>query len=661
MRQNSFRMKILFRGRLWVLLIAALIAFQFASCEKKVQREGQRISASEAERLDLAAAEKAVARAEFEQAMALYDRFLADFPHSTNAALAHQKKGEILYWQKDYAAAEKEFQFVVTSYPQKPERQDAAWGLGLCYYQQERWNDAVAALNPIYELAADPDRRDQVGLLLAECELRQHDFLHAAEWYARLALDTSNTEHQARAKKLAVRIVEEKLDSDELEALVQTFPQSFPADYALLSLALIAEQQARMEKAHAYIERLLREHGQSEVKGQALALREKLKQLLIVEPRRLGLILPLSGKGHRFGERALKGALLAAKVFGTTPVEGSVELRVKDLSSDPLAAAKAVEGLVRDDHVIAIIGPILSQTAKAAATKAQELRVPLIALSFEESIPDYGPMIFRNCLTKSAQVDAILDWAMEKKGMRRFAILYPEDSYGTEFMNLFWATVEHRGGKVKAAERYDPKKTDFGPQIRKMVGLYYLEARRRELESIKDEEARQSIEGLRPEDFNPEIDFDAIFIPDSWNLIAMIAPQLRYYRVTGVQLLGTSAWHSENLVKETMLPDIENAVFPDRFAPEIKLSDFENYRYKYQAAFDQDPALMDAQAFDVVKILINLLNEQDIKNRSDMARALSRVRSYPGVMGEITVTQSGDWAGQVYLLTFQEGKIKRLR
>jgi tetratricopeptide (TPR) repeat protein len=152
-------MRIISTGRISLVIVWAMAAAVFVGCEKKVERQGRMVSPNEARQMDMAAAERAVARAEFNDAMAIYDQFLADFPKAPEMPLVHLKRGEIFYWQKNYEAAEREFQLVVTNYPLISEAQEAAWGLGLCYYKQKRWHDAAAALSPIYETTTDPDRR----------------------------------------------------------------------------------------------------------------------------------------------------------------------------------------------------------------------------------------------------------------------------------------------------------------------------------------------------------------------------------------------------------------------------------------------------------------------------------------------------------------------
>jgi branched-chain amino acid transport system substrate-binding protein len=58
-------------------------------------------------------------------------------------------------------------------------------------------------------------------------------------------------------------------------------------------------------------------------------------------------------------------------------------------------------------------------------------------------------------------------------GASRFAILYPEENYGSRYMNLFWDQVVEHGGVVNGVEAYDPGGTDFAKPIKKLAGIFY--------------------------------------------------------------------------------------------------------------------------------------------------------------------------------------------
>lgn len=101
--------------------------------------------------------------------------------------------------------------------------------------------------------------------------------------------------------------------------------------------------------------------------------------------RAIGLILPLTGDKRELGRSALRGALLAAGLaqLDGPPVAGAPKLLHRDDGSDPERAAHAVDDLVTLHRVIAIIGPMESETIVRATTRADELGISLI--KFDEN------------------------------------------------------------------------------------------------------------------------------------------------------------------------------------------------------------------------------------------------------------------------------------
>ncbi|MBI3018827.1 MAG: penicillin-binding protein activator, partial [Deltaproteobacteria bacterium] len=172
----------------------------------------------------------------------------------------------------------------------------------------------------------------------------------------------------------------------------------------------------------------------------------------------IGCILPLSGKYASYGMKSLRGIQQALQFFESSST--SFELAIYDSKGDPREAAEGISYLVEHHGVMAIIGPLLTQESAQAAAKAQELQVPLLNLSQHPTITEVGDYIFRNAMTKQHQTDTLIDYACGERGLRKFAILYPQDSYGIEFANQFWDKVEECGGTIEGIEAYASDQSD---------------------------------------------------------------------------------------------------------------------------------------------------------------------------------------------------------
>ncbi|MBW1869293.1 MAG: penicillin-binding protein activator, partial [Deltaproteobacteria bacterium] len=383
-------------------------------------------------------------------------------------------------------------------------------------------------------------------------------------------------------------------------------------------------------------------------KGRELV--KRTEEEMAVKQDVLGCLLPLSGPFSIYGEEVLKGIELGLGVHWDQTAETGLELLIRDTKGRPEEALAALENLVIDEKIMAIIGPVSSRAAIAVARKAQEMGVPVIALTQREGVVEEGEMIFRNFLTPSQEIDGLIDVAMGQMGLKHFGILYPDNAYGRYSMNLFWDRLNDMGGTVTAVESYGVDDTDFADQIKKMVGLYYprpasLVQRLEDMKTPEDEE-----DSIYPEEPEPIIDFDAIFIPDSFQRVAMIAPQLTFYDVLEVQLLGTSAWQSPKLVE--MAKDyIQGALFCSGFVGDSEEAGVRIFVEEYRDNFDADPGILAANGYDTIRLLKKVLSDKEIRTRKDLVNTLLGSQGFYGVSGIITFDPNGEAEKEPILLT----------
>jgi ABC-type branched-subunit amino acid transport system substrate-binding protein len=361
-----------------------------------------------------------------------------------------------------------------------------------------------------------------------------------------------------------------------------------------------------------------------------------------------------------YGEEALNGIQLGMDIFSGQREQPVRELVVMDTAGDPARAVAALETMVREERVMTVIGPLSSRAAAAVAQRAEELGVPIIALTQKEGITEGKEMVFRNFLTPHREVDRVLEVALEAMGLKRYAILYPENSYGRHFMNLFWERVEKRGGVVTAVESYDPDETDFAEEIKKMIGTYYprpasLTERRRNERPPEEEENRLNME--EPE---PIVDFDAVFIPDSYTRVAMIAPQLVYHDVVDVQLLGSSLWQSPQLL-EMSREYVQGALFPSGFHESSGMPGIRGFIETYTASFESPPGILAASGYDTVRFLEQVMSGQGVRTRSQLQKAILWSQGFDGVTGRIFFSFGGEVEKDPILLTVLGKRISMYR
>lgn len=373
--------------------------------------------------------------------------------------------------------------------------------------------------------------------------------------------------------------------------------------------------------------------------GVSFPWREEARQLLAglsgpqvaVAPRSIGVALPLSGRYGTFGERVRRGMELALEL---RPLNPPLLLDIRDTAGDADTAARLVTALARSPQILALAGPLTGSEAAAAAIQAQKERLPLLTLSQRDGLAETGDMVFRNSMTSRLQVEALLRHAMDGQGLRRFAILFPENRSGQEFRELFNQGVKLRGGEVVASQGYAESETDLRSQIRRL-------------------------QGLEPNAADPgkvKAKFDALFIPDYADRIGQLVSQLGYYGFEAVQLLGINGWNSPDLVRIGGAA-VEGAVFVDGFFRDSPAPAVRSFVEYYLQKYGEEPSILAAQGFDVVGMLLTALETPGVGSREELRQALAGLQNYPGVTGTTTFDPQGDASKGLFLLQVRDGQI----
>ena len=234
-----------------------------------------------------------------------------------------------------------------------------------------------------------------------------------------------------------------------------------------------------------------------------------------------------------------------------------------------------------------------------------------------------GSYVFQNALTSQMQIEFLVDTAMSKRGFRRFAVLYPNDKYGTQYTNLFWDAVLAKGGQIVAAQSYTKDETDFRQQIRRLAGTFYKEDRKAEHEEKLEEWKKNNPHARREPDqlLKPLIFFDALFIPDEVKVIGQIAPMLAYNDIEEVTLLGTNLWNTPLLGKRVGR-FLRNPIFVDSFMMSNTLLASSSFYKNYVKTFKQKPHILEMQAFDTGLILKKII-EDGAKTRQQAQKKIS--------------------------------------
>ena len=514
--------------------------------------------------------------------------------------------------------------------------------------QAARANQVLIALDPFDLTVAE---RQQRWLSLSDAALLADQPLQGL-YFLYQALLSEGADAPVSLQARIHELLDTRFDDDGLREVVFMYADTNLAFQAMLKLGWRALAEGDKEQALHWDKEALAAPLGFAYRNETLALQAQLNDPNQFQ-RAIGVLLPLTGKYATFGSLVQRGMQLAEQQFRP---EIPVRLIYRDTAGDPQQAAQQLAELAISDRVMAAVGPLVGAVAETAMVEADSQRLPLLTLSQKEGLAAASPYGFRNSLTTRLQVRALLDAAMGDLELTTFAMLSPATRQGELFAEEFRAAVQQRGGVLIAAERYSPEQTDFRRQVRLLLGLDpdAPDEEEQEPEEATDEEEEETESGAEPEEEPPP--FQALFIPDYADRIALIAPQLVFYGLKQVQLLGTNGWNDPELL-QTAGQFIEGAIFADGFFRHSHYPFVQEFVQRYFAIYGQDPTILEAQGYDAAGILLTLFNSPDIVTREDVRRGLTEIQNFPGVTGATRFDAEGEADKVLFLLQVQDGII----
>lgn len=608
---------------------------------------------------------------EFAEAKQLYQDYLQSVPDGGRAGKAFFRLGQIDFRNRYYSTALQYFAFVLQQAPRTHLADQAQYLTGVCYFEMERFDEAGA----IFKIQArgNPDavKRWQSLLYLSRLDEKRFDYSNALAKIKQVYGLGQGKALREQAAQAAEKIIREQLPRETLLSLVRKFRTGFPVDLMLWRLVDLY----RLERDHENYRAVLRDFlALFPTHPRRQEAEKMLSQVRETDDRlRLGVLLPLTGKHALTGQRVLQGIQLAFNRLSASEKQG-LELVVKDSGSDA-SLSQTVEELATDPNVVAILGPVLSRNVREIVPLLERYEIPLFTPTASAAdLPALSPYIFRNALTRKIQGKFLAEYAVNKLNLRRFVILSPEETFGEEFKDIFSREVLGLGAEVVAWVTYNRSQNDFKNQILDIGGISDRDLKRLTLKQLAKTEKEKKFKGKVPfskplveqaflNDENVEglkvsleLSYDAIFIPGFYDKVGLIAPQLVFYNINKVTLLGTNGWNYPDLVETAGRYLRGKGIFVDGFFVHSRERRVREFVENFQNNFGEEPTILSAQAFDAGRIMFQSIDD-GARTRGALKNHLQAVKNFPGVSGNTTILPSGDSEKTLFALKIKGKKI----
>ncbi len=189
-------------------------------------------------------------------------------------------------------------------------------------------------------------------------------------------------------------------------------------------------------------------------------------------PVKIGALFSITGNASFLGEPERNTAqMVVDEINKAGGIKGSkLELITYDTQGDATKAVQAATRLIKDDKVVAIIGPSTTGDTMAVIPLVEKAQIPMISCAAGIKITEpVKKWVFKTAQNDSLAVARIYE-LFKKRNITRIAVLTVSDSFGASGREQLVAQAKSQGIKIVLDETYGPKDTDMTAQLTKIRG-----------------------------------------------------------------------------------------------------------------------------------------------------------------------------------------------
>ena len=370
-----------------------------------------------------------------------------------------------------------------------------------------------------------------------------------------------------------------------------------------------------------------------------------------MNPRSLGIVLPLTGKKAEFGRRVLLGIDTALKNISP---DNPITIHLEDSKGSGAVGGMRVKDLVEKEKCAAIIGGLFSDEATKEYLEAKKRGVLFISLS-----QIYLPKEEKNHLlieipgSIESQLYQVFNQKMVEKFGSKAAIFYPSGARGEAYVNEFWRKAKLSNIKVTGVQSFEDQ-NDYLANLKNLLGLEFKRERQEELELYSNLHAlEKQVSTRRIQTLKPQIDFDWIFIPSLPRDTLQIIPTFAYLDANKLNIIGGPSWRSRSLIKES------RRLGKLHFVGDIINPSVQEFNEKFRLLQKKAPKLIEMRSYDAVEIFSSLISQVSLTSRPELDRVLVERETLKGITGSWSLRE-GIWLKDMTSFEMRKGNIVQL-
>ncbi|ONI46090.1 hypothetical protein AN640_00925, partial [Candidatus Epulonipiscium fishelsonii] len=323
----------------------------------------------------------------------------------------------------------------------------------------------------------------------------------------------------------------------------------------------------------------------------------------------------------QYGNAANNGVQMAIEEAGIVD-EKVLEYLVEDNKGTQIEAANTFKKLSDSKKIDVFIGADVSSNSETIANLAQEKEIPMITpTATKENITSIGDHIFRACYIDPTQGELLAQFSTEDLGAKKAIIMVnSENAYSTGISDAFIKEFEANGGKIIKQINYGSADVDFRPILGTIQG----------------------------------VEADVIVIPDYYETIGMIAPQIRELGIT-TTLIGGDGWDGVTEQTKNNPEAVEGSYFVNHYTVQDESEIVQDFITNYTEKYGETPNAFAALGYDAAKMLIEAIDIADSTDDTAVINALV-TGTFEGVTGTITFDENRNPVKTVSVIQITNGE-----
>jgi branched-chain amino acid transport system substrate-binding protein len=326
---------------------------------------------------------------------------------------------------------------------------------------------------------------------------------------------------------------------------------------------------------------------------------------------RVGAALSLTGSARLIGLAQRSGIKLAQDEINTSRMLGNTRLEVivDDDASNHEQAAAVFQRFIENSHVVAILGPTLSDTALSVDPLAQQAAVPVLAISNSANgITQLGDFIFRDCLSESQLTPQVIDTLRARMKLHSAALLYSDTDPNRSGSHGFKTALQSAGIRITSEQTFTADQTDFSSELEDIVAS------------------------------QPQ----AVFVTAPPSIAAAILVQARKAGLGKTPIIGSNAFNSDAVLRSAG-DAAEGLIVGSAWTLTRPTPRNQQFIQSFRARYGTDPDQVAAQAYTGVYILASALQRAQTASDSRAVRsALEQTQNLETPLGAFSFTDAHD-------------------